>query len=153
MAAAAFLIRDDDLIGHNITILEESEKIGGSLDGCGSPETGYVVRGGRMIETKYLCTYDLFSSIPTLDDSKTVTKEIFDWNETVKTCSKARLAIEPEALLGDTSIEDQFDAGFFETGFLVHVVHDLRLSSLAQRGRVQALTSCVSLTWSTGSIV
>ena len=28
-----------------------------------------MLRGGRMIESKYLCTYDLFSSIPTLDES------------------------------------------------------------------------------------
>jgi myosin-crossreactive antigen len=28
------------------------------------PEDGYVMRGGRMIESKYLCTFDLFSSIP-----------------------------------------------------------------------------------------
>ena len=35
-----------------------------------------------MIESKYVCTYDLFSSIPTLDGAKTVTQEIFDWNQT-----------------------------------------------------------------------
>src|ERR1700750_191996 len=66
LAAAAFLIRDGDILGQNITILEESDSLGGSLDGSGSPESGYVVRGGRMLESKYLCTFDLFSSIPTL---------------------------------------------------------------------------------------
>jgi oleate hydratase len=76
MAAAAFLIRDGDFLGHNITILEELGDIGGSLDGSGSAEKGYVLRGGRMLESKYLCTYDLFSSIPTLDESKTVTQEV-----------------------------------------------------------------------------
>ena len=39
MAAAAFLIRDGDMPGHRITIFEESDVIGGSLDGSGSPET------------------------------------------------------------------------------------------------------------------
>ena len=91
LAAAAFLIRDGDVLGRNITILEELGKLGGSLDGAGPPRDGYVVRGGRMLESKYLCTYDLFSSIPTLDGSKTVTQEIFDWNETMKTSSKSRL--------------------------------------------------------------
>ena len=76
LAAAAFLIRDADFPGHNITILEELDRLGGSLDGAGSPQQGYVLRGGRMLESKYLCTYDLFSSIPTLDESRTVTKEI-----------------------------------------------------------------------------
>src|ERR1700691_1510356 len=91
LAAAAFFIRDGDVAGRDITILEESEKIGGSLDAAGTPEDGYVMRGGRMIESKYLCTYDLFSSIPTLDESKTVTEEIVAWNETMKTSSKSRL--------------------------------------------------------------
>ena len=88
LAAAAFLIRDGDIPGQNITILEESAKIGGSLDAAGNPKDGYVMRGGRMFESKYLCTFDLFSSIPTLDESKTVTQEIFQWNETMKTSSQ-----------------------------------------------------------------
>lgn len=142
LAAAVFMIRDGDVLGGNITILEELDAIGGSLDGSGSPATGYVLRGGRMIESKYLCTYDLFSSIPTLDGSKTVTREIFAWNETMKTSSKSRLvrdgrrysapkfglsekdiltierlAMEPELMLGKTSIADQFDAAFFKTDF------------------------------------
>ena len=78
LAAAAFFIRDGNIPGHNITILEESRKIGGSLDAAGNPANGYIMRGGRMLESKYLCTYDLFSSIPTLDQSKTVTQEIFE---------------------------------------------------------------------------
>lgn len=40
-----------------------------------------------MLESKYLCTYELLSFIPNLDGSKTVTREIFDWNETMKTSS------------------------------------------------------------------
>ena len=142
LAAAAFMIRDGDVAGCNITILEETGQIGGSLDAAGTPADGYTMRGGRMLESKYLCTYDLFASIPTLDESQTVTEEIFAWNETMKTSSKSRLvrdgyrqtapklelserhiltierlALEPEAMLGRTSIEDQFDETFFETGF------------------------------------
>jgi oleate hydratase len=142
LAAAAFLIRDGDIPGHRITILEELPQLGGSLDGAGSPQEGYVLRGGRMIESKYLCTYDLFSSIPTLDQSKTVTQEIFEWNEVMKTSSKCRLvrdgqrldapeyglseqdiltigrlAAEPEGMLGKSRIADHFDDSFFETNF------------------------------------
>ncbi len=95
-----------------------------------------------MLESKYLCTFDLFASIPTLDESRTVTQETMAWNETLKTSSKSRLmrggkrqtaplfglseshiltierlALEPEGLLGDTQIDDQFDADFFATDF------------------------------------
>jgi oleate hydratase len=142
LAAAAFMIRDGDVPGQDITIFEELDRLGGSLDGSGSPQSGYVLRGGRMLESKYLCTFDLFSSIPALDESRTVTQEIFAWNETMKTSSKSRLvrdghrqtapefglsekhiltierlALEPEAILGRTSIADQFDPTFFKTNF------------------------------------
>ena len=142
LAAAAFLIRDGNIPGHRITIFEESAKLGGSLDAAGNAKDGYTMRGGRMIESKYLCTFDLFSSIPTLDESTTVTQEIFAWNETMKTSSKSRLfraghrvsapefglsekdiltierlAIEPEEMLGRSSISDQFNPSFFETDF------------------------------------
>src|SRR5271170_1678224 len=78
LAAAAFLIRDGGILGRNITILEEQNVLGGSLDAAGSREKGYKIRGKRMFEPQYLCTYDLFSSIPTLDNSKTVTQEILE---------------------------------------------------------------------------
>ncbi len=142
MAAAAILVRDGGLLGQNITVYEELDRVGGSLDGSGNAEQGYLVRGGRMIESKYLCTYDLFSSVPTLDGRQTVTQEIFQWNEVIKTHSKSRLvrggrkidapafglsekqilaleklAIEPEAMLGNSRISDHFDAAFFGTDF------------------------------------
>ena len=126
----------------NITILEESGIVGGSLDGSGSAEKGYVLRGGRMFESKYVCTFELFSSIPTLAGGQTLTQEILAWNETMKTSSKSRLmvhgrredapklglserqiltierlALEPEAALGRSRIVDQFDPAFFKTDF------------------------------------
>lgn len=91
LAAAAFLIPDGDIRGCNITIIEALDRLGGSLDGTGSADEGYVIRGGRMLESKYLCTYDLFSSISTLEKRGSVTREIFDWNETMRTASKSRL--------------------------------------------------------------
>jgi len=142
LAAAVFLIRDGNVLGHNITILEQLDRVGGGLDGTGSPHEGYVLCGGRMLERKHLCTYDLFSSIPTLDQTRTVTKEIFDWNESTKMSSQSRLLragkrecapafglnekqvstlkrlmVEPEERLGKASIADQFDPDFFVTNF------------------------------------
>ncbi len=142
LAAAAFLIRDGGIPGHRISIVEELDKLGGSLDGSGTAVDGYVLRGGRMLESKYLCTFELFDSIPALDGTRSVTAEIFAWNEAIKTNSKARLArngvretapafgltemdiltierlaIEPEFMLGATRISDHFDPAFFRTNF------------------------------------
>lgn len=142
LAAAAFFIRDGDVTGSNIIVFEEGQKMGGSLDAAGTSRNGYVIRGGRLIESKYLCTYDLFSSIPTLDGGKTVTEEIFEWNRAMKISSKSRLfregrrinapkfglseghilaierlELQPEMILGRTRISDHFDPSFFESDF------------------------------------
>lgn len=142
MAAAAFMIRDGDVIGSNITLFEKLDRPGGSLDGAGSAQEGYVLRGGRMFESKYVCTLELFASIPTLDGRTTVTLETLAWNERMHTSSKSRLArnghretapafgltesdiltieriaIETEAALGRTTIADQFSESFFQTQF------------------------------------
>lgn len=142
MAAAAFMIRDGDVIGRNVTLFEKLDTPGGSLDGGGSAQDGYVLRGGRMFESKYVCTLELFASIPTLDGKTTVTLETLAWNERMHTSSKSRLArnglretapefgltegdiltieriaIESEAALGGTTIADQFSESFFQTQF------------------------------------
>ena len=142
MSAAAFMIRDGDVIGRNITLFEKLETLGGSLDGGGSAQEGYVLRGGRMFESKYVCTLELFASIPTLDGKTTVTLETLAWNERMHTSAKSRLvrdgrretapefgltegdiltieriAIESEAALGRTTIADQFSESFFQTQF------------------------------------
>lgn len=144
LAAAAFMIRDGDFRGSQITVLESLGTLGGSLDGAGSAAGGYVLRGGRMLESKYLCTFDLFGSIPTLDGGKTVGQEIIDWNETLQTSAKSRLVrdgaaitapkfglcegdiatlsrvvLEPEGMLGNSTIADQFAPSFFETDFWI----------------------------------
>ncbi len=142
LAAAVFLIRDGKILGRNITIFGDQPKPGGSLEGAGSPETGYVARGGRVLEAHYVCTYDLFSSIPALDGSRSVTQEIFACNEALKTYSHSRLvrdgrklaspefglserhrlgliglALSPEGVLGSSAIQDHFDKAFFSTDF------------------------------------
>jgi myosin-crossreactive antigen len=69
LAAAAFMIRDAGVPGENISILEAASLMGGSLDGAGNPATGYSMRGGRMLTTdNYECTWDLYKSIPSLDE-------------------------------------------------------------------------------------
>jgi len=93
LAAAAFMIRDGKLPGGNISLLEEMPVMGGSLDGAGDAEGGYSVRGGRMLTTdNYECTWDLFRSIPSLNnEGKSVFEETVEFNERHKPHSLARL--------------------------------------------------------------
>jgi oleate hydratase len=67
LAAAAFMIRDVGMPDHNITIFETLAVPGGSLDGSSTAETGYSLRGGRMLTTdNYECTWGLFKGILSL---------------------------------------------------------------------------------------
>ena len=69
LAAAAFMIRDGNLPGENITIFEATPYWAEALDGAGNSEQGYSMRGGRMLTTdNYECTWDLYKSIPSLNN-------------------------------------------------------------------------------------
>lgn len=48
-AADAFLICDGDIQGYRTTIFEVSDRIGGTIDGAGSSDEGYVFCGERLI--------------------------------------------------------------------------------------------------------
>ncbi|MEG0961805.1 MAG: oleate hydratase [Lachnospiraceae bacterium] len=67
LAAACFLIRDGQMKGEHIHILEEMELPGGACDGIKDKERGFIIRGGREMENHFECLWDLFHSIPSLE--------------------------------------------------------------------------------------
>ena len=67
LAAACFLVRDAQMLGKNIHILEAMDIAGGACDGIDDPTRGYVMRGGREMEDHFECLWDLFHSIPSLE--------------------------------------------------------------------------------------
>lgn len=67
LSAAVFLVRDAQMKGENIHILEELAVAGGSLDGAKRPNAGFVVRGGREMENHFECLWDMYRSIPSLE--------------------------------------------------------------------------------------
>lgn len=92
LASAVYLIREAGFTGSNITIFDQGKVNGGAMDGSGSAENGYLIRGGRMHEEHYGCTWDLLSAIPALDNQNiSVTQEVFEFNRQVVSCSYARL--------------------------------------------------------------
>jgi oleate hydratase len=145
LAGAAFLVRDGNVRGQDITIFEKQLPFGGSLDGAMLPDGSYSLRGGRMLTTDhYECTWDLLSTIPSVDDrSKTVQAETVAFNKAYKANSRARLVDRnrhkvdvstmgfsmhdrmelvrlteaSEDKLGATRITDWLSPPFFETNF------------------------------------
>jgi oleate hydratase len=143
LASAVYLIREAGFDGSNIRIFDCEAVNGGALDGAGSVEQGYMIRGGRMHERHFVCTWDLLSQIPSLDrPEQSVKDEIFDFNREVVSCCHSRLLragrkldvssyglskhdsfdllrlnMTPESLLEGKRIDDWFAAEFFDTVF------------------------------------
>lgn len=79
LSTAAFLLRDAQMPGENITILEESHLPGGALDGLDIPEKGFVIRGGREMESHFECLWDLFRSVPSIEEQGASILDEFYW--------------------------------------------------------------------------
>lgn len=79
LAAAVFLVRDAQMPGDRIHILEELELPGGSLDGIFDTSRGYIMRGGREMENHFECLWDLFRSIPSIEDENISVLDEFYW--------------------------------------------------------------------------
>lgn len=145
LSAAFFLIRDGHMPPGNITFLEEQGVDGGSLDGTGNAEEGYMVRGGREMEMTYQNFWDVFSEIPAVDLPApfTVLDEYRLVNDADKNRSKARLLenqgqirdfstmgltrlqqlevvrllLAKKEDLDDITVEQWFSEGFLESNF------------------------------------
>ena len=92
LASAVYLIQDVGIPAANIHVLEQDDIAGGALDGAREPETGLVVRGGRMHEEHYVCSWDLLSRIGALEDpSVSIKNETFEFNQRFVSAAKARL--------------------------------------------------------------
>lgn len=79
LAAACFLVRDGQMPGEHIHIIEKSDHAGGALDGDQLPDVGYVMRGGREMDNHFECMWDLFRSIPSIEDENVSILDEYYW--------------------------------------------------------------------------
>ncbi|SHH47537.1 oleate hydratase [Sporobacter termitidis DSM 10068] len=79
LAAACFLVRDGQIKGEHIHILEELDLPGGACDGICDSQKGFVIRGGREMENHFECLWDLFRSIPSLETDGVSVLDEFYW--------------------------------------------------------------------------
>lgn len=91
LSAAIFMIRDGQMSGSQITILEELDIPGGALDGIKYPEKGFVIRGGRELEDHMECLWDVLRSIPSLEVDGSVLDEFYWLNKDDPNYSKRRV--------------------------------------------------------------
>ncbi|WP_418453824.1 oleate hydratase [Allofournierella sp.] len=79
LAAACFLVRDGQMKGERIHILEELPLPGGACDGICDPTKGFIIRGGREMENHFECLWDLFRSIPSLETPDVSVLDEYYW--------------------------------------------------------------------------
>jgi oleate hydratase len=79
LSAACFLVRDGQMKGDNIHILEELNISGGACDGIKNSEKGFIIRGGREMENHFECLWDLFRSIPSIETEGVSVLDEFYW--------------------------------------------------------------------------
>ncbi len=79
LSAACFLVRDGQMKGEHVHILEKDPIPGGACDGCKYQDIGYVMRGGREMDNHFECMWDLFRSIPSIEDENYTVLDEYYW--------------------------------------------------------------------------
>lgn len=79
LAAACFLVRDGQMNGDRIHILEELSLPGGACDGIKDSQKGFIIRGGREMENHFECLWDLFRSIPSIETEGVSVLDEYYW--------------------------------------------------------------------------
>ena len=79
LAAACFLVRDGQMKGERIHILEKEQLPGGACDGYEFPDRGFVMRGGREMDNHFECMWDLFRSIPSIETEGVSVLDEYYW--------------------------------------------------------------------------
>ena len=79
LSAACFLVRDGQMKGKNVHILEKDQIPGGACDGYLYDGLGYVMRGGREMDNHFECMWDLFHSIPSIETEGVSVLDEYYW--------------------------------------------------------------------------
>lgn len=79
LGAACFLVRDGQMKGENIHVLEKDPIPGGACDGYEYNNVGYVMRGGREMDNHFECMWDLFRDIPSIETEGVSVLDEYYW--------------------------------------------------------------------------
>ena len=79
LTAACYLVRDGQMKGENVHILEKGSTAGGACDGWKFENIGYVMRGGREMDNHFEVMWDLFHSIPSIETEGVSVLDEYYW--------------------------------------------------------------------------
>ena len=94
LTAACYLVRDGQMKGEHVHILEKEQLAGGACDGWKYEDVGYVMRGGREMDNHFEVMWDLFHSIPSIEtEGVSVLDEYYWLNKEDPTYSLCRATV------------------------------------------------------------
>ena len=79
LTAACYLVRDGQMKGEHVHILEKEQLAGGACDGWKYEDVGYVMRGGREMDNHFEVMWDLFHSIPSIETEGVSVLDEYYW--------------------------------------------------------------------------
>ena len=148
LTAAFYLVRDGQMPGNHIHLLEKLELAGGSCDGYKDVHKGLYMRGGREMDNHFEIMWDVFRDVPSIETPSVSVLDEYYWlnkhdpnyslcRATVNKGEDAhtdklfkldkdsamalsQLFITPEADLEDKKISDVLPESFWETNFWLY---------------------------------
>lgn len=148
LTAACYLVRDGQMKGEHIHVLEKDALPGGACDGYKFENVGYVMRGGREMDNHFEVMWDLFRSIPSIETEDTSVLDEYYWlnkadpnyslcratvnhGEDAQTDGKfdisdqgameiMKLFFTPDEALADKRITDVFDSEVLKSNFWLY---------------------------------
>lgn len=148
LTAAFYLVRDGQMPGNHIHLLEKLELAGGSCDGYKDVHKGFYMRGGREMDNHFEIMWDVFRDVPSIETPNVSVLDEYYWlnkhdpnyslcratvnkGEDVHTdklfkldkdsaMALSQLFITPEANLEDKKISDVLPESFWETNFWLY---------------------------------
>ena len=148
LTAAFYLVRDGQVPGNHIHLLEKLELAGGSCDGYKDVHKGFYMRGGREMDNHFEIMWDVFRDVPSIETPNVSVLDEYYWlnkhdpnyslcRATVNKGEDAhtdklfkldkdsamalsQLFITPEADLEDKKISDVLPKSFWETNFWLY---------------------------------
>lgn len=148
LTAAFYLVRDGQIPGNHIHLLEKLELAGGSCDGYKDVHKGFYMRGGREMDNHFEIMWDVFRDVPSIETPNVSVLDEYYWlnkhdpnyslcRATVNKGEDAhtdklfkldkdsamalsQLFITPEADLEDKKISDVLPESFWETNFWLY---------------------------------
>ncbi len=79
LSAAFYLVRDGQMRGENIHLLEKLDLAGGSCDGRRDVTKGFYMRGGREMDNHFECMWDMFRSVPSIETPEVSVLDEYYW--------------------------------------------------------------------------